>query len=109
MIDETGNHISMLSGHLEAKVRHHRNNMKDGETEDDVNVDIEILPEIAKDVLACSRKRKAESPSSGRPCKTHVSAHQGHYRAAEMAHPGDPSVRGDRLEKLEEYCNWGMT
>ncbi|EON99436.1 hypothetical protein UCRPA7_5039 [Phaeoacremonium minimum UCRPA7] len=60
----------MLSGHLEAKVRHHRNNIKDGETKDNVNMDIEILPKIAKDMLAYSRKRKAESPSSGRPYKT---------------------------------------
>ena len=66
MIDETGNHISMLSGHLEANVRHHRNNMKDGETEDDVNVDIEILPEIAKDVLACSASgRRRALPAVG--------------------------------------------
>lgn len=109
MVDEKGNHISMLSRHLEAEVRYRRNNMKDGETEDDINVEIEVPPEIAKDVLACSRKRKAESASSGRPCKTHVSAHQDHHGAAGMAHPGDPGVCGDRLEKLEKYCTWGMT
>jgi hypothetical protein len=74
--------------------------MKEGEIEEDVNVEIEILPHILQNISDNSRKRKADNPSNCRYCKVHVSE----------AIPGKASrdVEGDRLAKLEEYCNWGL-
>jgi hypothetical protein len=70
--------------------------MKEGETEENVNVDIEIPPHILRNILDNSRKRKADNPSDCR-YKVHVLE----------TIPGEASgdVEGDRLAKLEEYCN----
>ena len=75
--------------------------MKEGETEEDVNVNIEIPTHILRNILDNSRKRKADNPSDCRCCKVHVSE----------TIPGEASedVEGDRLAKLEEYCNWSLT
>ena len=76
--------------------------MKEGETEEDVDVDIEIPPHILKHVLDNNRKRKAEDVSADCcHCKVHASE----------TLPGEDlgDVEGDRQAKLEEYCNWGLT
>jgi hypothetical protein len=91
MTDEQGNHRTLLPAHLEEIVDHIKKNMKDGETEETVDVTIEIPPHIRQRVLDNSRKRKADSSTDCRRCKD----------------PGD--VKGDRQDRLEEYCNWGLT
>ncbi|RYP11599.1 hypothetical protein DL765_007699 [Monosporascus sp. GIB2] len=83
--------------------------MKEGEKEEEVDVNIEIPPKILKDVLDDSRKRKAEDSIDCRNCKAHVSAHGRHRDAAETTlgeNLGD--VKGDGKDKLEEYCNWAL-
>ncbi|KFX85965.1 hypothetical protein V490_09296 [Pseudogymnoascus sp. VKM F-3557] len=94
--DERGNHHSLLSGQLEDIVRHIKDNIKEGETEEDVNIDIEVPSKILKNVLDNSRKRKADGISNCRHCKTRVSAN------SEGCDTRD--IDGDRHAKLEEYC-----
>jgi hypothetical protein len=75
--------------------------MKEGETEEDVDADIEIPHHILKYKLDTSRKRKAEdkSPDCGH-CLVHTS---------ETIPGEDPrDVEGETQAKLKEYCNWGM-
>ena len=98
--DDRGNHRKLLPAQLEEIVCHIKANIKEGETEEDVNVDIEIPPHILRNISDNSRKRKADNPSDCRCCKVHVSE----------AIPGKASgdVEGDRLAKLEEYCNWSL-
>jgi hypothetical protein len=83
--------------------------MEEGEREENVDIDIETPPNILKDVLDNSRKRKADGSIDCRQCKAHVSAH-GRYCDTAGRTPGeDPGdVEGDRQAKLEEYCNWGL-
>jgi hypothetical protein len=72
-------------------VCHIKGDIKEGEKEEDVNVNIEILPNIPKNVLNNSRKRKADRSVDYYHCKAYVE---------------DPrDVEGDREGKLEEYCN----
>ncbi|KFY68606.1 hypothetical protein V496_00949 [Pseudogymnoascus sp. VKM F-4515 (FW-2607)] len=99
--DERGNHHSLLSGQLEDIVRHIKDNIKEGETEEDVNIDIEVPSKILKNVLDNSRKRKADGISNCRHCKTRVSAN------SEGCDTRD--IDGDRHAKLEEYCTWSLT
>ena len=75
--------------------------MKEGETEKDVDINIKIPPNILKNILDNSRKRKADSPINYRHCKVYVS---------EII-PGEDlgDVNRDRQAKLEEYCNWSLT
>ena len=89
--DKQGNHRRLLPAHLEEIVGHIKRNMKDGETEETVDVDIEIPPHILQSVLDNSRKRKADSSTDCRRCKD----------------PGD--VKGNRQTRLEEYCDWSLT
>jgi hypothetical protein len=108
--DEQGIHRKLLPRDLEDIVCHHKANMKEGETEEDVDVNIEIPPHILKNVLDNSRKRKADGSIDCRHCKVHVPAHGGRCDTAEITPGEDPGdVEGDRQAKLEEYCNWGMT
>ena len=67
--------------------------MKEGETEENVNVDIKIPPHILKHVLDNNRKRKADGAIDCRYCKVHT--------------PSEDSrdVEGDRQARLEEYYN----
>jgi hypothetical protein len=75
--------------------------MKEGETEEDIDINIEIPPNILKNILDNSHKRKADSSTDYCHCKVHVS---------ETIPGKDPrDVEGDRQAKLEEYCNWGLT
>ena len=84
--------------------------MKEGEKEEDVDVNIEIPPNILKNVLDNSRKRKADGSIDCRHCKVHVSAHSRCCDTAEITPGEDPrDVEGDRQVKLEEYCNWGLS
>jgi hypothetical protein len=89
--DERGNHRKLLPGQLEEIVSHIKRNMQEGDTEEDVDLNIELPPNILNNVLDNSRKRKADSSTDCRRCKD----------------PGD--VEGDRQTRLEEYCNWGLT
>ena len=81
--------------------------MKEGEKEEEVDVNIEIPPKILKDVLDDSRKRKAEDSIDCRNCKAHVSAN-GRYRDVAEATLDLRDVQGGRKDKLEEYCNWTL-
>ncbi|PVH75292.1 hypothetical protein DL98DRAFT_551725 [Cadophora sp. DSE1049] len=73
---------------LEEIVYYIKANMEEGETEEDVNINIEIPPYILRNILDNNRKRKAD----------------------DLTTPGKDSrdVKGDRRAKLEEYCNWGL-
>ncbi|KAL5347584.1 hypothetical protein ACLOAV_006992 [Pseudogymnoascus australis] len=73
--DEPGNHHRLLSGQLEDIVRHVKDNMKEGKTEEDVDIDIEIPSSILKNVSDNSGKRIADGLTNCRRCKTRVSAY----------------------------------
>jgi hypothetical protein len=75
--------------------------MKEGETEEDVDIDIEIPSSILKNVLDNSRKRISDGLTDRRHCKTRVSAHSVGCDTRD--------VEGDRRAKLEEYYPWGLT
>jgi hypothetical protein len=98
--DDRGNHYKLLPAQLEEIVYHIKANIKEEETEEDVNVDIKIPPHILRNISDNSRKRKADNPSDCRCYKVYVSE----------AIPGEASrdVEGDRLAKLEEYYNWSL-
>ena len=81
--------------------------MKEGEKEEDVDVDIEMPRSIVNDILDNSHKRKANGSIDCRPCKLHAPAHRRCCDATVGEDPGD--VKGDRQVKLEEYCNWTLT
>jgi hypothetical protein len=103
--DEQGNHYILLSSQLEDMVSHIQRNLKEGEKEEDIDVNsIELPSYIFKSVLDNSRKRKADGPAGCRHCKVHVSANGECCSVAE-----NDDVDGDRQAKLEEYCNWGLT
>tara|TARA_R110002060_G_scaffold1985_3_gene3600 strand:+ start:575 stop:802 length:228 start_codon:yes stop_codon:yes gene_type:complete len=71
--------------------------MKEGVTEEDVDVRIEILPHIIKNILQNNRKRKADGSINHRQCKTHASSHNRCCDTAEIPPVeklGD--VEGDR-------------
>lgn len=83
--------------------------MEEGETEEDVDVGVEIPPNILKNVLDNSRKRKADGSIDCRHCKAHASAYNRCCDTAEIPLGEDlGDVEGDRQAKLEEYCNWGL-
>lgn len=107
--DERGNHHKLLPRHLEGIFHHIKGNIGEGRKEEDVDVNIEIPPQILKDVLDDSRKRKAEDSIGCRNCKTHVSAHGRHHDTADTTLGEDlADVDGDRKDRLEEYCNWTL-
>jgi hypothetical protein len=105
--DERGNHHAVLPVHLADVISHIKGNMKEGEKEEDVDVDIEMPRSIVNDILDNSRKRKANGSIDCRPCKFHAPAHRRCCDATAGEDPGD--VKGDRQVKLEEYCNWTLT
>lgn len=107
--DERGVHRRLLPVQLEDIVGHIKSNMKEGEKEEDVDVNIEIPPNILKNILNDSRKRKADGSIDCRHCKVHVSADSrccGVNETTPTEDPGD--VPGDRQATLEEYCAWGL-
>lgn len=75
--------------------------MKGGETEEDVDINVEILSNILKNVLDNSCKRKLDGVIDCYYCKAYVLA------SSRGCDAGD--VEGDRYTKLEEYYNWGLT
>jgi len=80
--------------------------MKEGEIKKDINVNIEIPPNILKNVLDNSRKQKADSSTNYCHCKVHVSSHSKCCSAAKTIPSEDPrDVEGDRQAKLEQYYN----
>lgn len=99
--DERGIHRRLLPTQLEEIVCYIKANMKEGETEENVDVDIEIPPHILTHIMDNSRKRKAEDKLTG--CR-HFKVHA--LETIPGEHPGN--VEGERQAKLEEYCNWGM-
>lgn len=104
--DERGNHHRVLPRHLDAIPQHIKDSMQEGEKEEEVDVGIEIPPNIIEDVLDDSRKRKTDSTVGCRHCKTHISAHCQHCDVPWASFGGD--VEGDRKDQLEEYCNWTL-
>lgn len=101
--DERGDHHRVLPRHLDAILQHIKDNMQEGEKKEEVNVGIEVPPNIIQDVLDDSRERKTDSAVSCRHCKTHISAHCQHCNVAQAN-----LVEGDRKDRLEEYCNWTL-
>jgi hypothetical protein len=96
-LDEQGNHRKLLPGQLEEIVCHIKGNIKEGETKEDVDINIKIPPNILKNILDNSRKRKADSSANCRHCKVYV------LETILVEDPKD--VEGDRQAKLKEYCN----
>lgn len=83
--------------------------MKEGEKEEDVQIDVDLPPNILRDVLDDSRKRKAEDAINYRSYKTRGLAKGKDRDVAEAAHGvvlGD--VEGDRMERLKEYYAWNL-
>ncbi|KAI1839391.1 hypothetical protein JX266_014398, partial [Neoarthrinium moseri] len=101
--DKQGNHLKLEARHLEDIFNEIKHKMKEGETEDEVDVRIEIPPRVLQDVLARSQKRKPDSePSNCRPSKTHVTDNCVQRPVAEDS----LNITGDIAQRLEEYCNW---
>ncbi|KAH9203554.1 hypothetical protein DL95DRAFT_231477, partial [Leptodontidium sp. 2 PMI_412] len=104
--DERGIHQKLLPGQLEEIVGHIKATMKEGETEEDVDVNIEIPPHIINNILEHNRKRKADGSIDHRQCKAHASSNKTCCDTSEIPTVeklGD--VEGDRQAILEDYCN----
>jgi len=95
--DERGNHHKLLPAQLEEIICYIKANMKEGETEEDIDIDIEIPPHIVRYILDNCHKWKADSSSNYRYYKVHLLE----------TIPGEDSrvMEGDRQAKLEEYYN----
>lgn len=107
--DEQGIHHKLEARHLEDILNDLKDNMKEGETEADIDVAVGIPPRILQDVLNESRKRKATAPESCRPCKIHISSHPGYgFVTGAATEEQFMSISGDRARRLEEYCCWGL-
>ncbi|KAL0933509.1 uncharacterized protein CTRU02_212472 [Colletotrichum truncatum] len=108
-IDERGDHHRLLPSHLEDIFNHIKGNMKEGEKEEEVDVNIEIPSKILGDILNNSRKRKAEDSDGCRGCKAHASSHGRLRDSGEASLGEDPGeIEGDRMDRLEEYCDWTL-
>ena len=93
-LDERGLYCRLLLRHFEAIFEHIKAGMQEGESEEEVNLNIEIPPHILQDVLDVSSKRKAEPSVDCHSCKTYVSA-----KAAETELK---SAQGNGEETLED-------
>ena len=103
--DKQGNHRKLLPRYLEEIVCHIKYNIEKREREKDINIDIKIPPNILKDVLDNSRKRKADGSIDCRQCKAYVSAHGRCCDTVGRTSGEDhKDVEGDRKAKLKEYC-----
>jgi hypothetical protein len=70
--------------------------MKEGEKEEDVDVNIEMPPNILKNVLN-KHKWKADSSIDYRHCKVHILAHSSYCNTAKITPSEDPrNVEGNR-------------
>jgi len=96
-LDEQGNHYKLLPGQLEEIVYYIKGNIKEGETEEDVNINIEIPPNILQNILDNSCKWKADSSANYHYCKVYIS------ETIPIKDPRD--MEGDRQAKLKEYYN----
>jgi hypothetical protein len=95
--DDRGNHYKLLLAQLEEIICHIKANIKEGEIEEDVNINIEIPPYILQNILDNSRKRKADNPSDYCCYKVYI--------LETIPDKASRDVEGDRLAKLKEYYN----
>jgi hypothetical protein len=80
--------------------------MKDREKEEDVDVNIEIPPNILKNILDNSCKQKADGSIDCRHCKVYASTYSRCCNIAERTLREDlKDIEGDRQDKLKAYCN----
>ncbi|GKT61099.1 hypothetical protein ColTof4_01207 [Colletotrichum tofieldiae] len=83
--------------------------MEEGENEGEVEINIEIPSKILGEILNDSRKRKAEDSVDCRGCKVHASSHGRLRDTGETSFvEDDGEIEGDRMDRLEEYCNWTL-
>ncbi|KAH6653417.1 hypothetical protein BKA67DRAFT_660042 [Truncatella angustata] len=102
--DQQGNHHKLEATDLEQTLEDLKDKMKEGEKEEDIDVGVEIPAKIRDNVLAKSRKRKADrAPGNCRHNKTHVSNQCGSCSESDTFR-----IAGDRAEKLREYCDWTL-
>ena len=76
--------------------------MKEGEKEDEIDVNIEIPYKILKDILDSSRKRKEEDSIDCRNCKVYILSHRRHHDTAAILGEGLRDLEGDRKNRLKE-------
>ncbi|KAK1989762.1 hypothetical protein LX36DRAFT_695566 [Colletotrichum falcatum] len=108
-LNERGNHHKLLSRHLEEIFHHIKGNIKEGNNEEEVDVNIEIPYKILRDVLNDSQKQKAKDSVDCRSCKVHASSHNRLRNSAKTIIIKDTAeVKGDRIDRLKEYCNWSL-
>ncbi|KZL85288.1 hypothetical protein CI238_12106 [Colletotrichum incanum] len=83
--------------------------MKEGEKEEEVDIDIEIPSKILGDILNDSCKRKAEDSVNCYGFKAYASSNGWLHNMGEMSFIENyGEVEGDRMDRLEEYCNWSL-
>jgi hypothetical protein len=70
-VDER-DYYKLLPTHLEEIIYYIKANIKEGEIEENVNVDIKIPPYILKHILDNSRKHKVDGTIDCRYCKVHT-------------------------------------
>jgi hypothetical protein len=102
-LDERGNHHVVLLAHLVDVISHIKGNMKEGEKEEDIDIDIEMPHSIINDILDNSYKWKANGSIDCRPYKLYTPAHRRYYDTTAGEDPSN--VKGDRQVKLKEYYN----
>jgi hypothetical protein len=108
-LDKRGIHQKLLPGQLKEIVGHIKETIKKGETEEDVDVRIEILPYIIKNILENNRKRKADGFIDHRQYKAHTSSYNRCCDIVEIPPVKKlGNVEGDRQAMLKKYCNWGL-
>ena len=97
MPDERGNYRKLLLAQLKEIVYYIKTNIKEGETEEDININIKIPLYILRNILDNSCKRKPDNPSNYYCYKVYISE----------TIPSEASVdiEEDRLAKLKEYYN----
>lgn len=74
--------------------------MKEGEIKKEVNINIEISPNILQNILDNSYKQKADNPFDYRYYKVHV--------LETISSKAFKDVKGNRLVKFKEYYNWSL-
>ena len=83
--------------------------MKEGEKEEEVDVNIEILRKILDNILNDSHKQKVEDSIDCRNCKVHVSAHSRYHDAAETTFKEDLRDVCQDLQLQRKVATCGIT